>query len=120
MADSGTVSNSAINDTTNLFNRQFNQEIAYNVGEVDAVIAYFLKRGFDQVAATNTALVLLEQARKDKVPVFTLLDTLKGVTDITLNNIITQILNLNRSRATTLGYRITTDLSTSDQRNIID
>lgn len=109
-----------INDTSKLFNRQFKQEISYNASEVDAVIGYFLKRNFDQVAAVNTALVILEQAKKDKIPVFELIDTLKGVTDITLNNIVTQILNLNRSRATTLGYTITNGLSSSDKRNILD
>lgn len=109
-----------INDTSKLFNRQFNQEISYNVSEVDAAIGYFLKRGFDQVAAVNTALILLEQARKDKIPVFELIDTLKGVTDITLNNIITQILNLNRSRATTLGYTVTNEMSSIEKRNILN
>jgi len=109
-----------INDTSKLFNRQFNQEIGYNSSEVDAVIGYFLKRGFDQVAAVNTALILLEQAKKDKIPVFELIDTLKGVTDVTLNNIVTQILNLNRSRATTLGYTVAPGLSSIEKRNILD
>lgn len=109
-----------INDTTKLFNRQFKEEINYNTDEVDAVIGYFLKRGFDQVAAVNTALVLLEQARRDDVPVFELLDTLKGITNITLNNVVTQILNLNRSRATTLGYTVSTGLASLDRRNIIE
>lgn len=109
-----------INDTSKLFNRQFNQEISYNISEVDAVVGYFLKRNFDQVAAINTALILLEQARRDNLPVFELIDTLKGVTNITLNNIVTQILNLNRSRATTLGYTVPVGLTSTDTRNIID
>jgi len=79
-----------------------------------------LKRGFDQIAAVNTALVILEQAKKDNIPAFELLDTLKGVNNITLNNLITQILNLNRSKSSTVGFRIETQIAGIENRNIID
>lgn len=120
MSTSSLISNSNINSKEKLFDRKNQKQISYNVEEVDAVIGYFLKRGFDQIAAVNTALIILEQARKDDVPVFELIDTLKGITDVTLNNVITQILNLNRSRASTLGYRVILKNSKLDQRNIIN
>lgn len=106
------------NDTGKLLNRYYNQEIYYSPSEVDAVIGYFQKRGFDQVAAVNTAALILQQAGIDKIPVFELIDTLKGINDVQLSNVIAQILNLNRSSCSTIGYKITTpDLS--EQRNII-
>ncbi len=106
------------NDTTKLLNRQYNQEIYYTPSEVDAVIGYFQKRGFEQVAAVNTAALILQQAGVDKIPVFELIDTLKGINDVQLSNVIAQILNLNRSACSTIGYKITTpDLT--EQRNII-
>jgi hypothetical protein len=106
------------NDTGKLLNRYYNQEIYYTPSEVDAVIGYFQKRGFDQVAAVNTAALILQQAGIDKIPVFELIDTLKGINDVQLSNVIAQILNLNRSSCSTIGYKITTpDLS--EQRNII-
>jgi len=107
------------NDTAKLFNRQFNEEIGYKAAEVDAVIGYFSKRGFDQTAAINTALVLLRQASIDKIPAFKLIDTLKGITDVQLNNIVAQILNLNRNKSSVLGYRIPPNTELFDQRNII-
>jgi len=107
------------NDTTKLFNRQFQEELGYKTNEVDAVIGYFLKRGFDETAAINTALVLLRQASIDKMPAFKLIDTLKGITDVQLNNIIAQILNLNRNKSSVLGYRIPPNTDLFDQRNII-
>lgn len=119
MSSSGLISNSQINSKNNLFNRQFQQEISYNVEETDAVIGYFLKRGFDEVAAVNIALVILKQAEEDNIPAFTLLDTFKGINDLTLNKIITQILNLNRSRATSIGYKITSNIDSYEQRNIM-
>lgn len=106
------------NNTNKLLNRYYNQEIYYTPAEVDAVVGYFQKRGFDEVAAVNTAALILQQAGVDKIPAFELLDTLKGINDVQLSNVIAQILNLNRSSCSTIGYRITVpDLT--EQRNII-
>lgn len=107
------------NDITKLFNRQTNEEIGYKAAEVDAVIGYFSKRGFEQTAAINTALVLLRQASIDKIPAFKLIDTLKGISDVQLNNVVTQILNLDRNKCSVLGYRIQPNTELFDQRNII-
>jgi len=106
------------NDTGKLLNRYYNQEIYYTPSEVDAVIGYFQKRGFDQVAAVNTAAVILQQAGVDKIPVFELIDTLKGINDVQLSNVIAQILNLSRSSCSTIGYKIPT-IDLIEQRNII-
>jgi hypothetical protein len=106
------------NDTSKLLNRYYNQEIYYSASEVDAVIGYFQKRGFDQVAAVNTAAIILQQAGIDKIPSFELLDTLKGINDVQLSNVIAQILNLNRSSCSTIGYKISVP-NLSEQRNII-
>jgi len=46
--------------TARFFDNFYNREISYNASEVDAVIGYFLKRGFDRIAAINTASVLLQ------------------------------------------------------------
>lgn len=108
-----------VTEQTKLFNRQFENQIAYKVNEVDAVIGYFLKRGFDDVAAINTASVLLEQASLDKIPVYKLIDTLKGVNDVQLSNIVAQILNLKRSKSSKIGYRIPITTELFDQRNIM-
>ena len=106
------------NDTSKLLNRYYNQEIYYTPSEVDAVIGYFQKRRFDQVAAVNTAAIILQQAGVDKIPVFELIDTLKGINDVQLSNVIAQILNLSRSSCSTIGYKIIVP-NLSEQRNII-
>jgi len=36
-----------------LFNRYFSSEIAYSSSQVDSVIGFFRKRGFDELAAIN-------------------------------------------------------------------
>jgi hypothetical protein len=105
--------------TQKFFDNYYNRQISYNANEVDAVISYFLKRGFDQIAAVNTASILLQQAELDNITVFQLIDTLKGVTDVQLSNVVAQILNLNRSKTSTIGYRIPEVKLLFDQRNIL-
>lgn len=120
-SSSSTITNTIdpSNDSTKFFNRFYQEDIFYKPSEVDAVIGYFLKRGFDQLAAVNTASVILQQAAKDKMPVFELLDTLKGTSDVQLSNIVAQILNLSRSNCSSVGYRIFGNSDLYDQRNII-
>lgn len=114
-----TFNKSDSNDQRKFFNNYFKSEINYNASEVDAVIGYFLKRGFDKLAAINTSSVILQQASIDEVPVFELLDTLNGIDEVQLNNVLAQILNLNRQKTSMLGFRSKSDQELFDQRNII-
>jgi hypothetical protein len=101
------------------FDRYYDKTVNYNANEVDAVIGYFLKRGFDEVAAINTAVVLLQQAKLDQVNVYKLIDTLKGFNDVQLSNVVTQILNDNRNKTSALGYKVAPSGTLLEQRNII-
>lgn len=106
--------------TPEYFNNYYNLEISYNPGDVDAVIGYFLKRGFERTAAINTASVLLQQARIDELNVQQLIDTLKGVTDVQLSLIVAQILNFNRSKTSVLGFKDpAAQQELFDQRNVV-
>lgn len=106
-------------DFTKFFNTAINQQIPYNSNEVDAVVGFFKKRGFEEVAAINTAVILLQQAVLDDIPAFKLLDTLKGVSEVELSNVVAQILNFNRSKCSTIGFRVKPKEDLFDQRNII-
>jgi len=121
MANSGLDRSIAEEDTLLYFNNFYNNgnTISYTQNEVDAVVGYFLKRGFEKVAAINTGAVLLEQAKRDSVPVFKLLDTLKGITEVQLSNIVAQIINNNRRKTSSIGYKQQSENQLFDQRNII-
>tara|TARA_B100000902_G_C26862152_1_gene693539 strand:- start:32 stop:409 length:378 start_codon:yes stop_codon:yes gene_type:complete len=114
-----TFNKSNSDDQRKFFNNYFKTEINYNASEVDAVIGYFLKRGFDKLAAINTSSVILQQASIDEVPVFELLDTLNGIDNVQLNNVLAQILNQNRQKTSMLGFRSKSEQELFDQRNII-
>jgi len=121
MAQTDLPSNLENEDTLVYFNNYYNSggSISYKQNEVDAIVGYFLKRGFERIAAINTAGVLLEQAKRDSVPVFKLIDTLTGINDVQLSNVVAQIINANRRKTSSIGYKKISENQLFDQRNII-
>jgi hypothetical protein len=103
----------------NFFNKYFVEPISFPAQDVDAVIGFFEKRNFDRIAAINISTILLQQARLDNVNIFQLLDTLKGLTELQLSNIVTEILNVNRSKISTLGFKVDDSRNQFEKRNIV-
>lgn len=120
-------SNLPVNTTTtdsstpvrNYFDAYFVSEISFPSEEIDAVNGFFRKRGFDELASNTTGIVLLQQAKIDNVNVFTLLDTLKGLTDVQLSAVVTEVLNYNRQKNSVLGYRQEDTAEYLEKRNIV-
>jgi len=108
------------NATTRLvFDKYFEKEISYNSAEVNAVIGFFTKRGFEELAAISISSVLLEQAKKDKVNVYELLDTLTGLDKVKLSALVSALLNSNRSALSKIGYRSPANSNNLEARNIL-
>ena len=105
--------------TKKFFNDYFNKKLSYSSNQVDAVIAFFQKRGFGEESSISVASVLLKQAKIDNVKVFELLDTLKGFDEVQLSTVVTQILNASRARTSELGYKIPDPQEITEQRNIV-
>lgn len=101
------------------FNNYFNATITFPAAQVDAVVGFFKKRGFDDLASNSTSIVLLQQAKLDDVNVFQLLDTLEGLTEVQLSAIVAEVLNYNRQKNSTLGYRQQETGELLEKRNII-
>jgi hypothetical protein len=113
-----TVSDSA-DEVKALFNQYYTGVLEFPSNEVDATVGFFEKRGFDTVSAGTISTIILQQAKIDNVKVFELLDTLKGFTDIQLSNVITEVLNYNRSKISTLGYKVSDTSTRLETRNIM-
>jgi len=101
------------------FNNYFTETLSFPANQVDAVVAFFTKRGFDKTAAITVATTLLQQAKIDNVNVFKLLDTLKGFNEVQLSAIVTEILNYSRAKTSTLGYKRTQSADKTEKRNIV-
>jgi len=101
------------------FNTYYSKKVSYNSNDVDAVVGFFKKRGFDNSAATATASALLSQAKFERTNVFKLLDTLEGLTDVQISRTVSAILNNKRSKVSAIGIVDEQNKNTIEKRNII-
>lgn len=111
--------NDSSEEVRNFFDKFFLHQISFPSNQIDAVLGFFLKRGFDEQAARSTAIVLLNQARLENLNPLQLLDSLKGYTDVQLSQIVTEVLNTYRDRRSALGYKLTKLEETLESRNIV-
>lgn len=100
------------------YDTYYKKKIEFPSNDVDAVLAYFDKRGFEDRASASVATILLQQAKIDNVPVFKLLDTLQGLNDSQLSALVAEILNYSRGKTSTLGFKVETDSNILESRNI--
>jgi hypothetical protein len=106
-------------DVKQFFDKFFVHQVSFPSNQIDAVVGFFQKRGFDVESARSTGIVLLNQARLDNVSVFKLLDTLKTLTDVQLSQVVAQILNTYREKTSLLGYRVAPLVDDYESRNIL-
>lgn len=106
-------------EVKNFFDKFFLHEVTFPVTEIDATVTFFLKRGFDPDASRSVTIVLLNQAKNDGVSIFKLLDTLKGLTDLQLSQVVAEVLNNYREKTSFLGYKIAPIEDTFESRNIL-
>jgi hypothetical protein len=106
-------------EVRNFFDKYFLHQITFPTNQIDAVVGFFLKRGFDDNAARSTAIVLLNQARIENVSPFKLVDTLKGLNSTQLSNVVTEVLNVYRDRSSSLGFKSIQTAETTESRNIV-
>ena len=115
------------NDTTpsssdsvkQFFDKFYQTSVVFPSNQIDAVVGFFQRRGFDLDSSRSTAIVILNQAKIDGVGAFQLLDSLKKLTDVQLSQIVAQVINAYREKVSILGYRITPPSGTFESRNIL-
>ena len=98
----------------------YEEDFQFNVGDYDAAIGHFVKRGFSPVAAESTAYIILLQAKIDNVSSQEILDILTKSDEAQLSELITIILNANRYKSSRLGVRQTRTTKDTVSRNILD
>ena len=105
-------------DVREFFDKYFVKKVSYPSNEIDAVVGFFENRGFDRTASIAVATVLLQQAKIDEVNIFSLIDTLKGLSDVQLSAVVTETLNYSRPKTSSLGYRRPSSTDPFEKRNI--
>lgn len=110
--------NSSVNDVRAFFDKYFQQQMVFPAAQIDAVVGFFEKRGFSLISANSIAIVLLTQARQENISAFQIVDTLKGLSDVQLSQVVTEILNTYRQKTSVLGYKLINEDETTESRNI--
>tara|TARA_B110000503_G_scaffold75636_1_gene116786 strand:+ start:5606 stop:5980 length:375 start_codon:yes stop_codon:yes gene_type:complete len=101
------------------FDRYFSKSISITSNEVDTVLGFFTKRNFDKSSAIAVTTVILQQAKSEGKNVFELLDSLTGLDEVKLSQLVSAILNNNRSKISALGYTVEFDKPTQENRNVL-
>lgn len=110
--------NDSATEVKQFFNRYFTEQLTFPANQIDAVVGFFMKRGFSEQSAKSTGIVLMSQARLENINIFQLLDTLKNLNSAQLSSIVTQVMNSSREKISILGYKILAVEETAESRNI--
>lgn len=115
-----TSSTDSADRTRTFFDEYYNEGVNFPSNDIDAATGFFKSRGFEESAAVSTAAVLLREARKENLKVFELIDALKNLNELELNNTVRDVLNYNRLRISILGTRTNRDRENEYEiRNIL-
>jgi hypothetical protein len=94
-------------EATKIFFETYGEQVLeFSANDVETAIGFFQSKGFDLDAAQITALVVLKQAKAESLPVFRLIDTLKGFNNLELSALVGEILNNNRPSTSALGFKV--------------
>lgn len=105
--------------TVQAFDSYMSAPVEINSSVLAAMKGYFTNRGFGEVAAESIAVTIIRQAKQDGYNPMQILDTLKGLDSIQLSGLVSEILNYNRFKSSSLGYAEPFQTHPEIQRNII-
>ena len=84
-----------------------------------AMTAFFTNRDFGEVAAESISVTIMTQAKQDGYNPMQILDTLRGLSNVELSGLVSEILNYNRFKSSSLGYAQAIQPNVEVQRSII-
>jgi hypothetical protein len=108
------------NQTVQAFNNYYSQPIEVNASVLAAITGYFTSKGFGKVASESIAVIIITQSKQDGYNPMRILDTLRGLNDVDLSALVSEILNYNRFKTSSLGFAQTIVPNGEVYRNIVD
>lgn len=101
------------------YDAYFNTTLELETGVLSAMRGFFTSRGFEEVAAENISVIIIRQAKKDNYNPMTIMDTLKGLDNVEISALVSEILNYNRIKSSFLGYARENNTVSEIKRNIL-
>jgi hypothetical protein len=108
------------NQTVQAFDNYYSQPIEVDASVLAAITGYFTSKGFGQVASESIAVIIISQSKKDGYNPMRILDTLRGLNTVDLSALVSEILNYNRFKTSSLGFAQTIMPNGEVYRNIVD
>jgi len=106
-------------DTIQYFENYNKLELQFKASESDAVVAFFKKRGMEENAARSVAFIFLKQCKLDEVNPIELISQIQKLNKNQTDNVLGEILNINRINVSALGTRKEESGDNPAKRNII-
>ena len=113
------VQDSLKRSVTKLTEDNYVDPFSFNVGEYDAAIAFFVKRGFERASAEQLAYIILRQAKIDDVNPQEVVEKLGDASPVELSEVTQMILNSTRFKSSRLGTRQNKETKSIVSRNIV-
>lgn len=105
--------------TIQAFDNYYVKPIQLNAGTFDAIRGFFNSKGFDQVSSETITTAIMKQAQLGNYNPMQVLDSIKGLTNLELGNLIAEIMNYTRFKTSLLGSTVTSNPYTEITRNIL-
>lgn len=106
-------------DTVQYFENYNKLELQFKASESDAAVAFFKKRGMEENAARSVAFIFLKQCKLDQVSAFELLSQIQKLDENQVDNVLGEILNINRINVSALGTKKEETGENPAKRNIV-
>jgi hypothetical protein len=106
------------NSTVQAFDNYQSLPIELSSTVLAAMKSYFINIGFGDVSAESIAITIMTQAKQDGYNPMQILDTLKGLSSVELSGLVSEILNYNRFKTSSLGVSQIFKPNPEIQRNI--
>lgn len=108
------------NATLKGFEKYTSSPLELNSSVFAAMKGYFTNHGFGDVSAESITITLMSQAQSDGYNPMQILDSLRGLSNVELSALVSEILNYNRYKSSSLGFAapITKNLTVS--RNVLE
>ena len=107
------------NSTVQAFDNYQSLPVELSSTVLAAMTAFFTNRDFGEVAAESISVTIMTQAKQDGYNPMQILDTLRGLDTVELSGLVSEILNYNRFKSSSLGYAQTIKPNAEVQRSII-
>jgi hypothetical protein len=110
---------SSSDPTVQAFNNYYASPIELHSGTLNALTGFFTSRGFEETSAQTISVIIMTQAKKDRLNPMSILDTLGGYQAVEVSAFVTTLLNFNRYKTSFLGFSLTFRPRDVVARNII-